>query len=116
MQTGRQLRRLFVIILKDGNPTNPHVLWEKFRAYICDDLEHYLRRQRLVLAPTDADVYDYGLYLIERALETFGLSLSNSAFREMPQPNIQRWTDLEGNRLIQEQRAYDVEEQERLAN
>ena len=113
MQTGSQLRRLFVTILKDCVPTEPAALWERFKQHICDDLQYHLQNQGVV-NPTEEDAYDYGLYLIDKDLTFIGLSLSK--FEEMPLPDFERWEILNANRLIAEQLAYDVEEQAAKAN
>ena len=42
MQTGHQLRQLFVMILKECSPVKPEDLWDKFKTSICDDLQHKL--------------------------------------------------------------------------
>ena len=40
MQTGTQLCRLFVTILKDCLPTEPATLWDQYKVNICDDLQY----------------------------------------------------------------------------
>ncbi|KIK50669.1 hypothetical protein GYMLUDRAFT_182429, partial [Collybiopsis luxurians FD-317 M1] len=59
---------LFATILKDCNPTQPGVLWNQFKQYICDDLEHYLHREKIVEYPSQSEAEDYGLYLIDKIL------------------------------------------------
>ncbi|KAJ6574303.1 hypothetical protein B0H19DRAFT_871187, partial [Mycena capillaripes] len=60
MQTGTRLRHLFITILLFCNPSEPRLLWDDFRVHICDDLGHRLRIMGFD-APTEDDVYDYGL-------------------------------------------------------
>src|SRR6266404_2918511 len=88
MQTGRQLRHLFVTILKDCLPADPRALWDTFWHHICDDLRHQLRVhvfQNRDMDPSEAQIQDYGLYIADQ------------------------------NPLIAEQREYGLEEQAGLA-
>ncbi|KIJ19300.1 hypothetical protein PAXINDRAFT_58044, partial [Paxillus involutus ATCC 200175] len=62
MQSGRQLHTLFVTILCNCTPSEPRVLWERFKENICDDLKHALHTSGRMQDPTDAQAYDYGLY------------------------------------------------------
>jgi hypothetical protein len=41
MAVGRQMRNLFVTILKDCSPADPRGLWDTFWQDICDDLKHH---------------------------------------------------------------------------
>jgi hypothetical protein len=110
MQTGCQLRSLFVTILTHGNPTFPFELWERFREHICDDLAYALRCKGIVNS-TDEQVWDYGLYLMEKSLRQQNSGLEK--FPPMPLPQID-WDNQFGNHLILEQRDYDTEEQKQL--
>src|SRR6266446_6364904 len=117
MQTGRQLRHLFVTILKDCNPTDPSRLWNTFWHHICDDLRHQLRVhvfQNRDMDPSDAQIQDYGLYLIDQLLAHSGKRLAN--WPDMPQV-VDNWdAHIEDqNPLIAEQRGYGLEEQAGLA-
>jgi hypothetical protein len=112
MQTGKQLRALFVVILRDCLPSQPVQLWLQFRQHICDDLKHALR-QLGVQNPTEDEVYDYGLHLINHLLEYSNRSLKD--YPPMPLPQME-WNQIVGNRLIAEQKNYDLEEQQRLAD
>jgi hypothetical protein len=115
MQSGRQLRNLFVTILRDCSPSDPAALWLHFRTQICDDLRWALQHKNIRQNPTEEDVFDYGLYLIDKLLRSSSGNKGLEHWPTMPQPQ-QNW-DLEvGNRLIREQRDYDAEEQTRLAN
>ncbi len=111
MQTGSRLRSLFATLLCYCSPTSPDVLWESFKVHICDDLRH-----RLVLmgrtSPSDADVFDYGLYLLDRSLRELGSSLS--AHPEMPQP-VSDWGRQMENPYIAEQLDYDLEAERQAA-
>ena len=112
MASGRQLRNLFVIILRDCGPSDPLTLWMAFRDKICDDLRYALHNGNIRQDPTQDQVFDYGLYLIDRILQNSNKSLRD--WPTLPQP-IEDWTAAIGNPLIAEQRQYDIEEQARLA-
>jgi primosomal protein N' len=107
MQTGSQLRHLFTTILHDCNPTTPLVLWNQFKENICDDLKRRLQQMGHE-NPTEEEVYDYGLYLIDLDLRKKGKSLEQCP--PMPLP-VGNWAQLHGNRLIAEQLAYDRADQ-----
>ena len=113
MASGYQLCNLFVIILHDCSPSDPLSLWMQFRDKICDDLRYALQHHNLRVDPTQEDVFDYGLYLIDRILQT---SNSNQSLRDWPMLPfpVGNWAELLGNPLIREQR-YNVDEQAALA-
>ncbi|QRW06210.1 helitron helicase-like amino-terminal domain protein [Ceratobasidium sp. AG-Ba] len=76
MQTGRQLRKLFVLIVTACAPGDATQLWLDFQERLCDDLRHELQRQPWRLEnPPEERVYDFGLYLIERLVEDAGLTM-----------------------------------------
>ena len=112
MQTGQQLRSLFVTILLHCHPSQPHVLWNQFRVKICDDLNHRLTAQGH-LDPTEDDTFDYGLHLIQRVLMQSGRNLRH--YPDMPLPQ-QNWDDLVPNPLLQEQLAFDRDEMSNMVN
>jgi hypothetical protein len=111
MQTGSQLHYLFITILKDCSPAQPEVLWEQFKEHICDDLKHTLYCKG-IQDPTDHQVYDYGLYLIDQLLKLKGSTLAD--FHPMPLPQ-ENWAEKFGNHLIMKQKGYDPVEQGELA-
>jgi hypothetical protein len=103
IQTGSQLRRLFTTLLLFCTPTQPNVLWFKFRDKICDDLRHKLYD----LGRTNvnqSDIYDFGLHLIDEILHDSGHALSD--FPSMPQ-SLLNWSNTIHNRLISQQMNYD---------
>lgn len=108
---GTRLRHLFATILFHCKPTSPEVLWMEFRSGICDDLRH-----RLMLMgfsnPSDEDIHDYGLFLLDKALRPFGSSLEQ--FETMPRP-LRNWAIEAENEYIAEQLNYDVREEQALA-
>lgn len=103
MQTGSQLRRLFSTLLLFCEPSRPAVLWADFRHHICDDL-----RQRLqvmgIEQPAVDDIYDFGLFLLNKLLQDSGRSLAE--WHSMPQPQ-QDWDAQAENPLIAEQLNYN---------
>ena len=111
MQTGRQLRHLFVTILKDCAPANPRALWNNHWIQICDDLEHH-HADVLGEHPSQEDIQDYGLYLIDQLLAHSGKRLQD--WDSMPQITGD-WEARAGNPLLREQLQYDQEDQARLA-
>ncbi|CAL5370135.1 unnamed protein product [Camellia sinensis] len=109
MKTGYQLRRLFCIILTQCFPLQPHALWNQFSMHICDDLAHKLRTLFAISNPTEAQIEDYGLYLLNQMLEESGKSLID--FPPMPQPTA-NWSATVGNRLIFEHQQLHNEAQQ----
>jgi hypothetical protein len=77
MQTGRQLWQLFATILLFCSPTEPATLWNNFHAHICDDLHHQLMVVTQQDNPTDIEVYNFGLYLLNKVLKKSGLSVNS---------------------------------------
>ena len=108
MQTGSQLRSLFATMLTHCEMVDPRALWEQFKVHICDDVRVKLL-QRGFQDPSDDQVYDYGLYLLQYALNRLGRSLAD--YPEMPIPALP-WDDLQGNnRFIVEQLDYVQEDE-----
>ena len=112
MQTGHQMRHLFVIILKDCAPAKPEELWATFWEHICDDLKHHLELHILHVQPSEAQVHNYGLYLIDELLSHSGKRLKDWSM--MPQV-VENWGVILRNCLIVEQLQYDPEDQAVLA-
>ena len=106
MQTGHGLRNLFVMILLHCNPADPNTLWERTKPHLCDDLQHRIINRLNIANPTQDEIYDYGLYLIDRELQRNGKSLEAIEGMPMPQNN---WAqqELRRNQLIHEQLDYD---------
>ena len=112
MQTGTSLRQLFASLLLFCAPTNPNILWDQFRDFICDDLTHRIRTGYHIAHPSQEQVYDLGLYLLECILGSSGKSLAN--FDLMPRP-IFDWDIQTGNALITEQLDYNREAESDIA-
>src|SRR5260370_42246402 len=104
---GCQMHHLFVTILKDCTPANPRALWDTFWQDICDDLKcHPIFRNRDP-KPTEEEIHDYGLYLIDQLLSQSGKRLQDW---DSMQQVIGDWgAALQNlNPLILEQRDYDL--------
>jgi hypothetical protein len=114
MAVGRQMRQLFVTILKDCNPTNPRALWDTFWQDICDDLKRHPVFHNRNEEPSEEEIQDYGLYLIDQLLIQSGKSLQD--WDSLPQVTGDWGTLLQNlNPLIVEQKDYDILEQADLA-
>ena len=110
---GESLRRLFSLILTHCHPSQPHLLWNEFRANLCDDLGRRLQRMRQMDDPVPLeDVYDYGLFLIDQDLHDHGTPLSS--FPSMPAVQ-QNWHDVLENPYLIQQHAYNREDERQLA-
>ena len=99
IKTGHQLRRLFCVILTQCFPLHPLALWNQFKMQICDDLAHKIRTLFVISNPSETQIEDYGLYLLNQLLQEFGKSLLD--FPPLPQP-VGTWGAVVGNRLIRE--------------
>jgi hypothetical protein len=113
---GSQLRSLFVTIITACTPASPEALWNEFRDVLCDDLERRMLREFPTKFPTPErgpsreEVHDYGLFLIESLMNKLDKTLADVPGMPMCQTN---WSLFQGgtNRFIDEQRAYNAEEQ-----
>jgi hypothetical protein len=96
--------RFFATLLLFCSPAKPERLWNEFREHICDDLGYRLRhsgRQDL----QEGEIFDYGLWLIERVLmKTQRKQLKD--FPDMPIPE-RDWEGVAENSLIGEQLNYN---------
>jgi hypothetical protein len=110
MQTGYQLRNLFITILRDCHPTKPGELWGFFSQHICDDLQHHLQHRRTMPDATAADATDYGLYLVWTAWEAAG---GKPHLCDFPRPDFHKWRAMEINHQVDQ--IFNPEEQARLA-
>ena len=106
MQTGGQLRSLFARILLHCQPAMPAILWDHHKEKICDDLKQKIINKHHIPAPTDEQIYDYGLFLLDRLLLKSGRRLLD--FDPMPLPQDD-WDDqVADNPLLQEQLNHDA--------
>jgi len=114
MAVGRQMRHLFVTILKDCAPADPRALWDTFWQDICDDLKRHPVFRHRDVEPSEEEIQDYGLYLIDQLLLQSGKSLKD--WDCLPQVTGDWGTILQNlNPLIVEQTDYDLLEQADLA-
>jgi hypothetical protein len=104
MQTGTRLRHLFAMLLLFCNPSEPEVLWNDFRVHICDDLRHRLMTSVGREHPTEEDIYDFGLFLLDKILQQSRRTLEE--FPPMPTPQ-EDWDAQVENHYIAEQLSYD---------
>ena len=77
--------QLLAVILLTDKVAKPHLLQDQFKAGLCDDVKHKLYHMNHYQAdqeiPED-DVYDYGLWDLNRILVEIGRSLAD--FLPMP--------------------------------
>jgi hypothetical protein len=106
MQTGTQLHSLFACILLHCQPAMPDVLWQRHKERICDDLKHKIIHKYHILEPTDEQIFDYGLFLLDRLLLQSGKRLSQ--FDPMPLPQDDWEGHIADNPLLQEQVNHDT--------
>jgi hypothetical protein len=95
MQTSASLSNLFVLILSECHPTHPELLWQQFRPHLCDDLRHRLRQHYDISGPTEEDIYDFGLFLIDEILREQS-NKDLSMFPPIPIPLLD-WSHNRGN-------------------
>ncbi|XP_026381909.1 uncharacterized protein LOC113276510 [Papaver somniferum] len=93
IHTGSKLRKLFKIVLSDCNPTKAELLWAKFGLKMCDDLPHRLQTMFGIQNPTDEQILDYGLYLLDKLLREGGKKLKKYPSMPLPKGN---WGKLVG--------------------
>ncbi len=112
MCTGDTFRHLFTVILRHCEPSQPRSLWDEFKDNLCDDLYRHLR-QVDITDPSDDDIYDYGLFLLNKHLSNLGSSLSN--FPNMPHI-VNDWDHIDDNPFLSEQLAYNRTNKQMLAD
>lgn len=113
MHTGSQLRTLFAIILTQCAPIHPEELWSRFRMNLCDDLQHRLRIEYAIDEPTENQIFDFGLFLLDKILYQHHKSLR--MFPSMPLWE-RNWENCSGNRVIAEQLAWNHQELQNIAD
>jgi len=114
MAVGCQMCQLFVTILKDCMPADPRALWDSFWQDICDDLKQHPVFYNRDEEPSEEEIQDYGLYLIDQLLMQSGKRLQD--WDSLPQVTGDWGTLLQNlNLLIVEQRDYDLLDQADLA-
>ena len=107
MQTGSQLRSLFITILTHGPPDNPSQLWEDHKVNLSDDCADRLR-QRGIDYPTEDQIFSLALLHIQDELATtLGKTLLDYG---LPEPGQGPTAELhiEAIRLIMDQLETDL--------
>jgi len=69
---------LLVVILLTDEIAELHVLWDQFKAGLCDDVKHKLYHMNHYQADQkipENDIYDYSLWNLNRILVGMGRSL-----------------------------------------
>jgi hypothetical protein len=104
MQTGVQLRSLFVTILVFGVPGEPRMLWDKYKEHICNDCKATLQCRGIV-EPSIEQIESWALHSLQDALAKFSKTLEDFG---LPAPSI-AFDRLKTNRLLEVERNYNVE-------
>ncbi|KAH9575467.1 hypothetical protein CY35_01G112800 [Sphagnum magellanicum] len=104
MQTGVQLRSLFVTILAFGVPGEPRMLWDKYKEHICDDCKVALQCRGIV-EPSIEQIENWALHFLRDALAKFNKTLEEFG---LPAPSV-AFDRLKTNRLLEVERNYNVE-------
>jgi hypothetical protein len=106
LQTGRQLRNLFAVILLECNPSDPLLLWNAHAHDLADDCRWRLR-QHNITNPTDDEMFSLALHDLNeillrsgKTIQDFGLPVPMHSFESL------------NNRLprvIAEEQSYDLQ-------
>jgi len=108
-------RRLLAVILLTNEVAKPHLLWDQFKAGLCDNVKHKLYHINHYQAdqeiPED-DIYDYSLWDLNRIL--VGMRRSLADFPLMPLPQ-QQWAHKIPNSLLQAEQ-YNIDEMATLVD
>jgi len=87
MQPGIACRQLLAVILLTDEVAESHLLWDQFKTGLCDDVKYKLYHMNYYQADQEIledDIYDYGLWDLNRILVGMGKSLAD--FSPMPLP------------------------------
>ena len=109
MQSEMAFCQLLVVILLTDKVAEPYLLWDQFKARLCDDVKHKLYHMNYYQADQEIPedhIYDYGLWDLNRILVGIGRSLAD--FPPMPLPQ-QQWAHRIPNPLLQAEQ-YNVDE------
>ena len=101
MQPGMACCQLLAVILLTNKVAEPHLLWDQFKTGLCDDVKHKLYHMDHYQAdqeiPED-DIYDYGLWNLNRIIVRMGRNLADFLPMSFPQ---QQWAHRIPNPLLQ---------------
>ncbi len=103
MQTGAQLRFLFVTIFAFGVPSEPRMLWDKYKEHICDDCKATLQCRDIV-EPSIEQIESWALHSLWNALAKFNKTLEDF---DLPTPSV-AFDRLEINHLLEVEREDNV--------
>jgi len=106
---------LLAVILLTNEVAEPHLLWDQFKARLCNDVKHKLHHMNHYQADQEIpenDVYNYGLWNLNRILVGMGRNLAD--FLPMPFPQ-QQWAHRIPNSLLQAEQ-YNVDEMATLVD
>jgi len=107
MQTGRQLRHLFSIILLQCSPNNPRELWNSNFNTLSDDCHHRLQHLYKIAEPTNEQIQSFALRELDNILQQSGKCLSDF---HLPAPTHDFHDTREHlSRRIAEEKSYDTE-------
>lgn len=104
MQTGRQLRNLFAIILLECSPIDPVLLWNTHAHNLSDDCRGRLQ-QRNIAHPTNEQIFSLALQDLNENLQRHGKSLEYYGL-PVPAYNFEE-PNLNLPKLIAEEKSYD---------
>jgi len=85
MQPGMACHQLLAVILLTDKVAKPHLLWDQFKAELCDDVKHklyYMNHYQADQKISEDDVYDYGLWDLNRILVSQQNKLSTGEKRK----------------------------------
>jgi len=106
---------LLAVILLTDEVAEPYVLWDQFKAGLCDDVKHklhYMNHYQVDQEILEDDVYDYSLWDLNRILVGMRRSLTDF----LPMPLLQQqWAYRIPNSLFQAEQ-YDVDEMATLVD
>ncbi len=103
MQTCAQLWSMFVTILAFGVPSEPRMLWDKYKEHICNDCKATLQCCGIV-EPSIEQIESWALHSLWDALAKFSKTLEDFG---LPAPSI-AFDWLETNRLLEVEHDYNV--------
>ncbi|KAI8543515.1 hypothetical protein RHMOL_Rhmol08G0224500 [Rhododendron molle] len=107
--SGFAIGRMYFASPNCGERFYMRLLLTVVKVHICDDIAHKIRTCFPIPNPSDAQIEDYGLYLLDQMLQESGRTLSD--FPPMPQP-IGNWSAVVGNRLVLEHQHLQIEAQQ----
>ncbi|XP_056843369.1 uncharacterized protein LOC130500247 [Raphanus sativus] len=108
--TGRQLRKLFVLILVYCHVVSPLKLWEHAWKFLAEDILYMKRKEFRFpgLDLQDEQLKQYTLLEVEKHLKEHNQTLSD--YDDMPQPDKSILSDLR-NPHLREEMVYDVQKE-----